>query len=109
MIVSEEPVTTPRGSTLGVRVAVDWGKARIGVAACDREGILAYPVETVSAKDQPIRRLSQIVAEYEPVEVVMGLPVALNGTEQIAARDGRLDETCSRPSPRSRYGMSTSA
>ena len=48
MIVSEEPVTTPRGSTLGVRVAVDWGKARIGVAACDREGILAYPVETLS-------------------------------------------------------------
>ena len=89
MIVSEEPVTTPRGSTLGVRVAVDWGKARIVVAACDREGILAYPVETVSAKDQPIRRISQIVAEYEPVEVVMGLPVALNGTEQIAACDVR--------------------
>ena len=31
----------------GVRLALDWGKARIGVAACDAEGTLAYPVETV--------------------------------------------------------------
>ncbi|MDR1853118.1 MAG: Holliday junction resolvase RuvX, partial [Propionibacteriaceae bacterium] len=30
-----------------MRLAVDWGKARIGVAACDALGVLAYPVETV--------------------------------------------------------------
>ncbi|WP_130866766.1 Holliday junction resolvase RuvX [Acidipropionibacterium timonense] len=72
-----------------MRIAVDWGKARIGVAACDREGILAFPVETVPTKDRPIARLARIVAEYEPVEVVMGLPVALDGHEGIAARDVR--------------------
>ena len=32
----------------GVRLALDWGLARIGVAACDREGLLAYPVESVA-------------------------------------------------------------
>lgn len=73
----------------GTRIAVDWGKARIGVAACDPRGILAYPVETVATRDRPIDRLVQIVAEYEPVEVIMGLPVALDGTEKIAARDVR--------------------
>lgn len=79
----------PDTSLRGVRVAVDWGKARIGVAASDRDSILAFPVETVPARDRPISRLAQIVAEYEPVEVIMGLPVALDGRERIAARDVR--------------------
>lgn len=74
---------------IGTRIAIDWGKARIGVAACDPRGILAYPVETVATKDRPFARLAEIIAEYEPVEVIMGLPVALDGTERIAARDVR--------------------
>lgn len=73
----------------GTRIAVDWGKARIGVAACDPRGILAYPIETVATRDRPIARLVEIIAEYEPVEIIMGLPVALDGTERIAARDVR--------------------
>lgn len=47
------------------------------------------PVETVHTADRPVQRLAEIVAEYEPVEVIMGLPVALNGTEQLAAQDVR--------------------
>lgn len=78
---------------IGTRIAVDWGKARIGVAACDPRGILAYPVETVATADRPIARLAAIVAEYEPVEVIMGLPVALDGTEKLAARDVRRAAT----------------
>ena len=34
--------------TYGVRLGLDWGKARIGVAACDAAGVLAYPVETIT-------------------------------------------------------------
>lgn len=81
----ERPDTTLRG----VRIAVDWGKARIGVAASDRDAILAFPVETVQTANRPLQRLAEIIGEYEPVEVIMGLPVALDGTEQIAARDVR--------------------
>lgn len=65
----------------GVRLALDWGKARIGVAACDPDGVLAYPVETVNAKDQPLRRILALVAEYDPVEVVFGWPRNLSGQE----------------------------
>lgn len=68
----------------GVRLALDWGQARIGVAACDRAGVLAYPVETIAgASDLPQvgRRLSALVAEYEPLEFVLGLPLHLKGTE----------------------------
>lgn len=71
----------------GRRIAVDVGDARIGVATCDPDGILATPVETVPGRDVPaaLRRLAAIVAEYEPIEVVVGLPRSLNGTEGPAA------------------------
>ncbi|SOD61281.1 putative holliday junction resolvase [Streptomyces zhaozhouensis] len=71
----------------GRRLAVDVGDARIGVASCDPDGLLATPVETVPGRDLPAarRRLGQLVAEYEPIEVVVGLPRSLNGREGPAA------------------------
>lgn len=71
----------------GRRIAVDVGDARIGVASCDPDGILATPVETVPGRDVPAahRRLKAIVEEYEPIEVVVGLPRSLSGGEGPAA------------------------
>lgn len=68
----------------GVRLALDWGSARIGVAACDAAGTLAYPVETITQASDLTgvqRRLHALVSEYEPVEFVVGLPLHLKGTE----------------------------
>jgi putative Holliday junction resolvase len=66
----------------GRRLGVDVGTVRIGVATSDPDGILATPVETVSrdgkgAGGKHIRRLSQIAADLEVVEVVVGLPRTL--------------------------------
>jgi putative Holliday junction resolvase len=72
----------------GVRLALDWGKARIGVAACDADGVLAYPVETLDAR-APLQRLRALVAEYEPLEIVVGLPRTLAGEEGLAAQQVR--------------------
>ncbi|MEV0276226.1 Holliday junction resolvase RuvX [Streptomyces sp. NPDC050610] len=71
----------------GRRIAVDVGDARIGVASCDPDGVLATPVETVPGRDLPAayRRLAAIVGEYEPIEVVVGLPRPLKGGEGPAA------------------------
>ncbi|MFD7244921.1 Holliday junction resolvase RuvX [Streptomyces massasporeus] len=71
----------------GRRLAIDVGDARIGVASCDPDGILATPVETVAGRDIPAaqRRLKQLVEEYEPLEVVVGLPRSLKGGEGPAA------------------------
>ncbi|MGK5500999.1 Holliday junction resolvase RuvX [Streptomyces sp. URMC 125] len=71
----------------GRRLAVDVGDARIGVASCDPDGVLATPVETVPGRDVPAarRRLAALVAEHEPLEVVVGLPRSLNGGEGPAA------------------------
>jgi putative Holliday junction resolvase len=69
----------------GVRLAIDWGKARIGVAASDPEGLIAFPVETVPAGPSALDRVAALVAEYEPIEVLLGLPRNLAGAEGPAA------------------------
>lgn len=69
----------------GVRLGIDPGDARIGVARCDPFGLLATPVETVRRGKGDLRRIGQIVAEEGAVEVVVGLPRSLSGGEGPAA------------------------
>lgn len=77
----------------GVRLALDWGDARIGVAACDPAATLAYPVRTVQVRgteDAAIGEILLLVEEYGPLlEVVMGLPRTLKGKEGPAAQKMR--------------------
>jgi putative Holliday junction resolvase len=73
----------------GVRLAIDWGDARIGVAATDPEGVLAYPVRAVRAGEGEIKELAEVVAEYHPLEVLVGLPLSLSGGEGPAAVKAR--------------------
>ena len=72
----------PRGARLGI----DWGKARIGVAACGAGTSFAYPVETVKAGPAAVQRLAEIVAEYEAPVVYVGLPLNLKGERSFAAQ-----------------------
>ena len=73
----------------GVRLGIDPGDVRIGVATSDPSGFLATPVETVRTGRGDVRRLAQLVAELEAVEVVVGLPRSLSGTEGPAAAKAR--------------------
>ncbi len=73
----------------GVRLGVDPGDARIGVASSDPSGFLATPVETVRSGRGDVRRLAQLVTELEAVEVVVGLPRSLSGAEGPAAAKAR--------------------
>lgn len=76
--------THPRGR----RLAVDVGSVRIGVAACDPDGMLATPVETVprSRDGADLVRLARLVTEYDAVEVIVGLPTTLRGDHGPAAQ-----------------------
>jgi putative Holliday junction resolvase len=69
----------------GVRVGIDPGDARIGVARSDPSGFLATPVETVRRGKGDLARLRRIIAEEGAVEVVVGLPRSLSGSEGPAA------------------------
>lgn len=73
----------------GVRLGIDPGDARIGVATSDPSGFLATPVETVRRGRGDVRRLAQLVTELEAVEVVVGLPRSLSGAEGPAAAKAR--------------------
>ncbi|MEV4756784.1 Holliday junction resolvase RuvX [Micromonospora sp. NPDC049559] len=77
----------------GVRLGVDVGKVRVGVAVSDPDGILATPLVTL-ARDltadpdrvpADIAECARLVAAHEAVEVVVGLPVTLAGTHGPAA------------------------
>jgi putative Holliday junction resolvase len=63
----------------GRRLGIDVGSVRIGVATSDPDGILATPVETVrrDRTAKHIRRLVELVAELQAVEVIVGLPRTL--------------------------------
>ena len=69
----------------GVRLALDIGDARIGVASSDPHGILATPVETIHRGPGDLDRIATLAAELEAVEIVVGLPRSLSGGEGPAA------------------------
>jgi putative Holliday junction resolvase len=81
------------GWVRGVRLGVDVGTVRVGVAKSDPDGILATPLVTLSRDQKPdsdalprdIGELVRLVEVHETVEVVVGLPVTLAGTEGLAA------------------------
>ena len=72
-----------------MRLGVDPGDARIGVASSDPTGFLATPVETVRRGRGDVRRLAQLVDELEVMEVVVGLPRSMSGAEGPAAEKVR--------------------
>lgn len=85
------------GWTRGVRLGVDVGTVRIGVAVCDPDGILATPLVTVARQaktddsDIPadMLEIARLVADHGTVEVVVGLPLNLAGVEGPAAKHAR--------------------
>jgi putative Holliday junction resolvase len=77
----------------GVRLGVDAGSVRIGVARSDPAGILASPLETVRTGKGDIDRIARLAAENDAVEVIVGLPTSLSGREGPAAGAARAFAT----------------
>ncbi len=74
----------------GVRVGVDVGAVRLGVAISDPDGLLATPHATLPAQaEDAYTPLVDLVRERGAVEVVVGLPRTLSGVEGPAAQTAR--------------------
>jgi putative holliday junction resolvase len=71
----------------GVRVGVDVGTVRIGVARSDFHGILATPVETVARGAGDLERILAIAAELDATELIVGLPLSLAGRATASTDD----------------------
>jgi len=84
----------------GVRLGVDVGSVRVGLAVSDPDGVLATPVETLardttSSAGAPTdqRRIADEAAERQALEVLVGLPRSLSGGEGPAAKAARAYAT----------------
>lgn len=73
----------------GVRLAVDVGTVRIGVARSDATGALAVPLEAVRAGAGSFDEVGALVREWEAIEVIVGLPLSMSGAEGKAAAAAR--------------------
>jgi putative Holliday junction resolvase len=62
----------------GVRLGIDVGQARVGVARSDSQGTMAVPVATL-ARATALVEIAELAREYEPLEIVVGLPINLQG------------------------------
>ncbi|MCU1437660.1 MAG: crossover junction endodeoxyribonuclease RuvA [Naasia sp.] len=76
----------------GVRIGVDVGRARVGLAASDPSGFLASPVETIQRRGGTAPVVARILDEArvrEAIEIVVGLPVSLGGGDTPSTADAR--------------------
>lgn len=69
----------------GVRLGLDPGEVRIGVASCDPDRILATPVETVQRGTGDLDRIENLAADLGAVLLYVGLPRSLSGGEGPSA------------------------
>lgn len=77
------------GFRRGARLGIDVGRARVGVARCDPDGLLATPVETVPRDDAAVDRVVALAAEYAVTEILVGLPLNLRGEDTASTADAR--------------------
>ena len=63
----------------------------MGLAVCDRDGVLASPLETVRRPNRgqvpvDLERIAAVVADYAALEVIVGLPLSMSGARGAAAQ-----------------------
>ncbi len=84
-----------KNSKPGRILALDYGRARIGLAIADVETALAQPLGTLDRinRNEDMRRLRELVREHGVQQIVVGLPLRLDGTRgdmaEEAARFGQ--------------------
>ena len=74
---------------LGIRLAVDVGSVRIGVASCDPSGLIASPLVTVRRGRGDLAEIASLAASRRVMEIVVGLPTGLSGNPGQAAEQAR--------------------
>jgi len=69
-------------------LALDYGTKRIGLAVSDLLRLTAQPVATIETT-RLNEELPVLVEQFSVEELVVGLPVSLDGTEGVAAAQAR--------------------
>jgi len=72
-------------------LAIDLGAKRVGLALAEAESRFAYPLTTLArgARAKLFEDILRIVGEHDVGEIVVGLPLALDGSETLGSRQAR--------------------
>jgi putative Holliday junction resolvase len=78
---------TARGAVLGI----DYGARRIGLAVSDPDRVFAFPAGFLERRDRQhdLAALRELADAREVVQIVVGLPIHMNGREGPEARATR--------------------
>ncbi|MEY4444716.1 MAG: hypothetical protein RL301_795 [Actinomycetota bacterium] len=74
----------------GRRFGIDYGAARIGIAVCDSDGLVATPVTTLQNDKDFFENFRRLQSEYSAVGIYLGRPKQLSG--QVGTIQGEIDE-----------------
>jgi putative Holliday junction resolvase len=82
---SSEPVVQLRGAIL----SIDYGRARMGLAIADSHARMAQPLCTFERvnRNEDMRRLRELAREHGVKQIVVGLPLRLDGTRGEMAEE----------------------
>ena len=70
------------------KLGIDYGDARVGIAITDLLNITVQGLETIQRKDSDkivLKRLDEILAQYEVDTLVVGMPFNLKGEKTVRA------------------------
>ncbi len=72
-------------------MAVDYGKARTGLAICDKKEILSFPVGVIEEKDMEIlcKKITEKIIETKAELIVIGLPKNMDGSLGGSAKNAK--------------------
>jgi len=73
-------------------MAIDPGLRRVGLALSDEEGLFASPYKTLerTSDSSLIAELAEQVRTHDVKEIVLGMPLRLNGSEGPEAKRARM-------------------
>lgn len=85
---TDSATAAPREGTV---MAFDFGERRIGVATGSTNIRIAHPLEMIDAEanDARFARIGELLREWQPVQLVVGLPTHLDGSEHELTRLAR--------------------
>jgi putative Holliday junction resolvase len=81
--INNEPAIQAQLNGQGTVLAFDFGEKRIGVALGEHMLGIAHPLTTISAEsnDDRFKQIAELVSEWKPAVLVVGLPLSLEGEE----------------------------
>jgi putative holliday junction resolvase len=86
-----EPQPEAANAASGTVLGFDFGGRRIGVAVGEHLMKLAHPLLTIDTEDKQSRfaAIDKLIAEWRPTGIVVGLPLAVDGSEHEMTRRAR--------------------